>query len=95
MQRGCMALNLAFELGPHDQEVAKLLRQEHERIIGLLTAAIEWGQGLGEFRTDLPAEKLAKNLHVFGAGMLVTSKAVAQEEVDASEIVEFALRLLS
>ena len=54
MQRGCMALNLAVELGPHDQEVAKLLRQEHERIIGLLTAAIEWGQGLGEFRTDLP-----------------------------------------
>jgi len=34
-----------------------------------MTAAIECGQGLGEFRTDLPAEKLAKNLHVFGAGM--------------------------
>lgn len=53
------------------------------------------GAGPREFCTDLPAEKLAKNLHVFGAGMLVTAKAVAQEEADASEIAEFALRLLS
>ena len=43
-----------------------------------LNFAVERGQGLGEFCTDLPAEKLVKNLHVFGAGMLVTAKAVAQ-----------------
>ena len=54
MQRGCMALNLAVELGPHDQEVAKLLRQEHERIIGLLTAAIDWGRASANFAPICP-----------------------------------------
>ena len=95
MQRGCLALNSAVELGPHDDEVAKLLRGEHERIIGLLTTTIERGQALGEFRTDLPAEQLAKSLHVFGAGMLATSKAVDQNEIDSTEMAEFALGLLS
>mgnify|MGYP003979338685 FL=1 len=69
--------------------------QSMQRGCMALNFAVERGQGLGEFCTDLPAEKLVKNLHVFGAGMLVTAKAVAQEEADASEIAEFALRLLS
>lgn len=95
MQRGCLALNTAVELGPHDEEVAKLLKQARGRMIGMLVATIEQGQALGEFRTDLPAEQLAKSLQVFGAGMLATSKVVTQDEVDLHEMAEFALGLLS
>jgi len=72
-----------------------LLRQEHERIICLLTASIERGRALGEFRTDLPAEQLAKSLHVFGAGMLATAKAIDQKKADSGGLAEFALGLLS
>ena len=95
MPRGCMALNSAVELGPHDQEVAEVLRRQYERIIVLLTATIKRGQDIGEFRADLPAEHLAKSLHVFGAGMLATSKAIDAKKFDLNEMAEFALHLLS
>ena len=49
----------------------------------------------GEFRSDLPAEQLAKSLLVFGAGMLATSKVLSQEESDSAALGEFALGLLS
>jgi TetR/AcrR family transcriptional repressor of nem operon len=95
IQRGCLALNSAVELGPHDEEVAKLLKRGHGRMIGLLISTIKRGQALGEFRTDLTAEQLARGLHVFGAGMLTTSKALHQDELDSTELAEFVLGLLT
>jgi TetR/AcrR family transcriptional repressor of nem operon len=97
VQRGCLALNTAVELGPHDGDAAALLKRCHARTGRLLAETIERGQALGEFRSDLPAKQLAKSLLVFGAGMLVTSKVLSQEEIvpaEMAEMAEFALGLL-
>lgn len=95
VQRGCLALNTAVELGPHDTAAAALLERHHAWMARFLTATVERGQARGEFRDDLPAEQLAKSLLVFGAGLLAASKALSPKEIDPQEMAEFALRLLS
>ena len=87
IQRGCLAMNTAIELGPHDAEVAAVLRGHHARVSELLTKTIERGQQAGQIRSDLTADRLAKSLFVFSAGLLGASK-VLSEAIDTSEMVD-------
>ena len=94
VQRGCLAMNTAVELGPHDPEVSGLLQRHHERASRLLIEIIEKGQRSDQIRNDLTADQLAKSLFVFGAGLLGTSK-VLRERLDAEEMVNSALLLVA
>ena len=93
VQRGCMAINTAVELGPHDSEVSALLQRHHERASRLLAETIKQGQLRGQIRSDLTAEQLAKSLFVFSVGLLGMSKVLSSDTMDAEEMVEFALAL--
>ena len=93
MQRGCMAMNTAVELGPHDEKVATLLKTHHARASRLLTETIAAGQQAGELRDDLSAEQLSKTLFTFGAGLLGTSKCL-QDTIDPAQMVDAALTLV-
>ena len=94
VQRGCLALNTAVELGPHDAAVSALLQSHYARASRLLIETIENGQRTGQIRTDLAAQQLAKTLFVFGAGLLSTSK-VLRDTVDAEEMVDSALTMVA
>ena len=93
VQRGCLALNTAVELGPHDAEVTALLQNHHARASRLLFESIRSGQRSGEIRTDIGADQLAKALFVFSAGLLGASK-VLSETVDPEEMVDSALAMI-
>ena len=93
IHRGCLGLNTAVELGPHDEAVAGLLRRHFAHMSRLLAQTIERGQTCGQFRRDLPAPQLASALSVFAAGMLSTSKVLG-DEVDMGEMSAFALGML-
>ena len=86
IRRGCMAMNTAIELSPHDVEVAGLLRSSHARVSELITETIQRGQRRGQLRTDLTADQLAKSLFVFTVGLLGTSKILG-DTIDAGEMV--------
>jgi TetR/AcrR family transcriptional repressor of nem operon len=94
IQRGCMAMNTAIELGPHDVEVAELLRSSHARVSELLTETIRRGQREGQLRTDLTAEQLAKSLFIFTAGLLGTSKILG-DTIDSEEMVAAHLQCIT
>jgi TetR/AcrR family transcriptional repressor of nem operon len=72
--RGCFAVNSVVELGPHDEQVAALLRAHRLRMEKLLAAAIARGQADGDFRRDDSAAALAESLFVFVVGMVATSR---------------------
>ena len=93
VQRGCLALNAAVELGPHDADVTALLQNHHARASKLLIETIMSGQRLGEIRTDLGSDRLAKALFIFSAGLLGASK-VLSETVDPEEMVDSALAMV-
>ena len=74
IRRGCMALNSLVELAPHDEAVERIMAdhlKEMERFVGEI---ISRGQEMGEFRTDLPTETMARYVTVLSAGLLVQSK---------------------
>ena len=94
VQRGCMAMNTAVELGPHDAEAAALLRRHHERTSRLITETVARGQRAGQVRVDLAAEQLSKALFVFAAGLLGTSK-VFSDVIDPEEMVSSAIGMIA
>ena len=94
IQRGCMGMNAAIELGPHDPEVSTLLMSHHRRVSVLLTETITNGQQAGEIRDDLTPEQLSKALFVFSAGLLGTSK-VLSGVIDTGEMVAAFLKCMS
>ncbi|MGY8826566.1 MAG: TetR/AcrR family transcriptional regulator [Candidatus Latescibacterota bacterium] len=94
VKRGCLALNTAVELGPHDCQVAEILKGHHKRMIRMLSETIARGQEQGQFRNNLAADQLAQMLLIFGAGMLTTSKAFS-DEIDLEQQAEMALGLLT
>ena len=94
VQRGCLALNTAIELGPHDKQVSALLQGHHARVSSLLTETIERGQLIGEIRSDLTGEQVAKALFVFSAGLLGASK-VLSDTIDTAEMLESALAMVT
>jgi TetR/AcrR family transcriptional repressor of nem operon len=94
MQRGCMAMNSAVELGRDDAQVRGLLESQHSRMSRLLIEIIEQAQQQSQVRSDLSAEKLAKTLFVFVAGLLGTSKML-RDTVDTEEMVEAALQMVA
>jgi TetR/AcrR family transcriptional repressor of nem operon len=94
IQRGCLALNTAIELGPHDAEVSALLKGHHARISFLLTGTIERGQLAGDIRTDLTGDQIAKALFVFSAGLLAASK-VLSDTIDTAQMLEAALAMIA
>jgi TetR/AcrR family transcriptional repressor of nem operon len=94
VQRGCLAMNSAIELGPHDDQVRELLLRHHARASALLVETIENGQRAGELRGDLSADQIARTLFVFGVGLIGTSKILG-ETMDASQMVGSALRLVT
>ncbi len=79
--RGCLVVNTVTELAPHDPEVIEVLLTYQGRLIALLTDTIARGQGEGEFRTELDAERAAHLLFTVMAGLMVSMKVgVAQEQ---------------
>jgi TetR/AcrR family transcriptional regulator, transcriptional repressor for nem operon len=73
-RRGCLAVNVAVELAPHDEAakaiVDKLFRQTERH----LQSAIERGQSTGEISSETSAEALASFLLNATIGMRVLCK---------------------
>lgn len=94
VQRGCMAMNSAVELGPHDAAVRDLLQQHHARSSELVVETIRDGQRHGQLSNDLDAEQIAGMLFVIGVGLLATSKAMG-DRIDAEGMLASTLSLVT
>lgn len=58
---GCLAMNTATELAPHDKEIGKLIKQSAERFAGIFQQAVERAQQEG----DIPRNKDPVSLGYF------------------------------
>ncbi len=74
---GCMSINEAVELAPHDPEVRERVRQDFATIETILATAIARGQTDGSVATRRPPNELARLLTILFPGMQVMARSFA------------------
>lgn len=72
---GCMSINQAVELAPHDPAVRERVIQDLQLIEQVLTQALERGQQDGSIASLRPARELAKLLVLAFPGLQVMARA--------------------
>lgn len=91
--RGCLCVNSAVELAPHDPAIAALLVRHHQSQEDLFRKALVRGQASGEIPRDLDVVATARFLLNAIAGLSVARKGgPSQQQLD--DIVRVTLSVL-
>jgi TetR/AcrR family transcriptional repressor of nem operon len=75
LSRGCMSINQAVELAPHDPEIQGRVEEDFQRIEDALTRTIERGQAEGSVKSTKDARELARLFVVAFPGLQVMMRA--------------------
>ncbi|MBL8750103.1 MAG: TetR/AcrR family transcriptional regulator [Planctomycetes bacterium] len=81
-RRGCLCVNANIELAPHDESVADLLRQHHERMESLLAATLDRARTLGE----IPRKADPRALATFLLGIVVAINVLGKQRATRRQL---------
>ena len=90
---GCLVVNSAVELSPHDPEIAAAVDLSLSALIGFFRSRVEAAKAAGEVRPDLDAEAATTTLYALFLGLRVMTRSNAPSQC-RDEIVRQATRLL-
>ena len=91
--RGCLCVNTAIELAPHDPAVARLIERHDRSAEDLFRRALERGRSAGEFSARLDPASTAQFLLNALAGLAVARKTDAEAD-RLRDIVRLTLSVL-
>ena len=74
-RKGCMVVNSALEMAPHDPEFRETIGETLERIESFFRACVEKGQADGTIKCSRPAVGLAQHLLAVLMGVRVLARA--------------------
>jgi len=77
---GCLFVNMAVELAPHDEEIDVKANESFEIVEQLLADLIRKGQTNGEFDTTHDAGELAEDMHNSLIGLRVLARTSADKK---------------
>jgi len=92
-QKGCLMVNTAIELGPHDPAAKTWVNEELDKLEQMFRRLIEAGQQTGEFGQSLHAEKLAYYFTNALTGLRVLSKTTDDRE-KLKQIIDTTMLIL-
>ncbi|MEV4898313.1 TetR/AcrR family transcriptional regulator [Nonomuraea sp. NPDC055795] len=92
-RRGCLVVNTAVELAPHDTELARRVRVNWDFVEDSLAAALSRARERGELTEDKDPRALARLLLVVLQGLRVIGKA-SDDAARVRDAAEQALSLL-
>ena len=78
---GCLLVNTALELSPHDHEIEEIVRRAFTRMEDLLRTLIEHGQASGEIARDLSVTDVARGLLGLFLGLRVLARSWPEESL--------------
>jgi len=91
--RGCLIVNTGIELASHDSEIAKIVSESNDNMIGILEKAIKKGQQLGQISKQHSPSTLANFVfnNISGVRISIKSKK-GKEAID--DAIRLALSIL-
>ena len=92
--KGCMMVNSAIELAPHDNEIAKIVQENENDIEEALKIAIERGKERGDITSKHNSGSLAKFLYNNVSGLRVALKSKVDKS-NLQEVVKLSLSVLN
>lgn len=92
-RKGCMLVNSALEIAPHDLELRKVIAAVLSRIEAFFVGCIEAGQAQGTITSSMPAQRIAHHLLGVLMGVRVLAR-VRPERALLEGVVVPALALL-
>ena len=93
VRRGCLAINSAVELAPHDPELARRVKEMLSRVEDALRATLERAQSTGELPADVDPPAVARFLMSVLQGLRVLSRMGAEPE-SLRDTVEVSMKAL-
>ncbi len=92
-RKGCLLVNTALELSPHDREVERLVKASLKKVETFFRRRIEAAQRAGTIRPDLDAAETARLLFGLFLGLRVITRSCPDKALTAT-IVRQAEALL-
>jgi len=93
LPKGCFLVNTSVELGPHDQEIAKIVSDQETAIETAFEMAILKGQENGQISKTHSAESLARFLYNNISGLRVALKSkVSKATLD--DVIKVSMSVL-
>jgi TetR/AcrR family transcriptional repressor of nem operon len=92
-RRGCLLVNSAVELAPHDREAARIVTASQRATERLFRRALELARDRGELPRDRDLTALARYLVSAVQGLRVTAKADPRPAA-LRDVVDVAMRVL-
>ncbi len=94
MPAGCLIVNTALELSPHEPGVAEFVKQSLEDVEAFFASKVEEAQTLGEVCVELDAQQAAKSLLGLLMGLRVVTRAGCDQSI-TDAIISQAKAVLS
>jgi len=80
-RKGCLLVNSALELAPHDPEFARVIRKVLQEIQGFFQRCVESGQADGTIATSHPAQTLSQTLLSVLLGLRVLARTRPERDL--------------
>jgi TetR/AcrR family transcriptional repressor of nem operon len=80
-RRGCLMVNTALDIGPHDRAIGALLRERLSEIEGFFARCLHAGQGDGSIQTDGTPADIARLLLAAVIGLRVLARTRASPDL--------------
>ncbi|MDH3661650.1 MAG: TetR/AcrR family transcriptional regulator [Alphaproteobacteria bacterium] len=74
-RNGCLLMNTALELSPHDEEIEEIIKKCLEHMEAFFLEQLERGKAEGEIPNDLPTDQTAKGLLALLVSLRVFTRA--------------------
>ncbi|MBS7233101.1 TetR/AcrR family transcriptional regulator [Flavobacterium psychroterrae] len=92
--KGCFMVNSSVELAMHDEEIAKIVKNNSRIMEEVFTKAMKKGQDLGQISNNLDARTLARFIFNNYSGIRVLARAGERDKQVYDDIVKAVFSIL-